>query len=59
MELLRKKFKNLFGVNYNKSAKTCDPCMDACKKVNKKVNGRKLSTVSNNEMKELIKAFSS
>ena len=59
MELLRKKFKNLFGVNYNKSAKTCNPCMDACKKVNKKVNGRKLSTVSNNEMKELIKAFSS
>ena len=59
MELLRKKFKNLFGVNYNKSAKLCNPCMNACKKVNKKVNGRKLSTVSNNEMKELIKAFSS
>ena len=59
MVSLRKKIKNLFDVNYNKSAKTCDPCMDACKKVNKKVNGRKLSTVSNNEMKELIKAFSS
>ena len=59
MALLKKKIKNLFNVNYNKSAKTCNPCMDACKKVNNKVNGRKLSTVSNNEMKELIKVFSS
>ena len=59
MALLKKKIKNLFNVNYNKSAKICNPCMDACKKVNNKVNGRKLSTVSNNEMKELIKVFSS
>ena len=50
--------KNLFEVNYNKSAKPCAPCMDACKKVNNKVNGRELSNVSNNEMKNLIKAFS-
>ena len=51
--------KNLFDVDYNKSAKSCNPCMDACKKVNKKINGRELSDVSNNEMKELIKVFSS
>ena len=59
MELLGKKIKSLFNVDYNKSAKSCNPCMNACKKVNNKVNGRKLSTVSNNEMKELIKVFSS
>ena len=56
--MLRLNKKNLFEVNYNKSAKPCTPCMDACKKVNNKVNGRELSTVSNNEMKNLIKAFS-
>ncbi len=57
MVLLRKKIKDLFYVNYNKSAKLCNPCMDVCKKVSNKVNGRELSTVSNNEMKELIKVF--
>ena len=59
MKLLEKKIKSLFNVNYNKSAKSCNPCMEACKKVDKKINGRELSNVSNNEMKELIKVFSS
>ena len=54
-----KKIKSFFNVNYNKSVSSCNPCMDACKKVNNKINGRKLSNVSNNEMKELIKVFSS
>ena len=58
-EVIRKKIKSLFNVNYNKSAKSCNPCMDACKKVDKKINGRELSDVSNNEMKELVKVFSS
>ena len=55
--LLKKKIKNLFQVNYNKSAFPCNPCLDACKKVNKKINGRKLSTVSNKEIKQLLKVF--
>jgi Fe-S-cluster-containing dehydrogenase component len=59
MVLLEKRIKSLFDVDYNKSAKSCNPCMDACKKVNNKINGRKLSDVSNNEMKELLKVFSS
>ena len=59
MKLLEKKIKSLFDVNYNKSAKSCNPCMNACEKVNNKINGRELSKVSNKEMKELIKVFSS
>ena len=59
MKLLEKKIKSLFNVDYNKSAKSCNPCMQACKKVDKKINGRKLSEVSINEMKELIKVISS
>ena len=51
--------KNLFDVDYNKSAKPCNPCIDACEKVNKKIKGRELSKVDINEMKELIKVFSS
>ena len=59
MMLLKKKIKSLFNVDYNKSAKSCNPCMQACKKVDKKINGRELSDVSKNEMKKLIKVFSS
>ena len=55
MVLLTKKIKSLFHVNYNKSTKPCNPCMNVCKKVNNKINGRELSKVSNNEIKELIK----
>ena len=55
--VIEKKIKNLFQVDYNKSAFSCNPCMDACKKVNKKINGRKLSTVSNKEIKQILKVF--
>ena len=41
--VLLKKIKSLFNVNYNKSAKLCNPYMDVCKKVNKIINGIKLS----------------
>ena len=57
MKLLEKKIKSLFNVNYNKSAKSCNPCMNACKKVNKKINGRELSDINNEEMKKLVKVF--
>ena len=59
MALLTKKIKSLFDVDYNKSTKSCNPCMNVCKKVDKKINGRELSKVTNDEMKELIKVFSS
>ena len=57
--MLKIKIKSLFDVDYNKSTKSCNPCMNVCKKVNNKINGRKLSKVSNNEMKELVKVFRS
>jgi len=53
MKLLKEKIKVLFNVNYNKSASTCNPCMSACKEVDKKINGRKLSNVNNNKMVEI------
>ena len=59
MKLLEKKIKSLFNVNYNNSTRSCNPCMNVCKKVDKKINGRKLSEVSIIEMKELIKVISS
>ena len=55
MELLKKKIKNLFYVNYNKSASSCKPCIKACTQVNKKINGRKLSKIRTKEMIEILK----
>ena len=53
--LLEKKIKSLFNVNYDDSAKSCNPCMNACKQVNRKIKGRKLSNVSIKEMIEILK----
>ena len=50
MVLLEKKIKSLFNVNYNKPAKLCNPRMDVCKKVNKIINGIKLSNININKV---------
>ena len=55
MKLSKKKINSLFNVDYNKPASSCNPCINACKQVNKKINGRKLSNVSNKEMVEIIR----
>jgi len=56
-DIIKKKIKSLFNVNYNNSTKSCNPCMDVAKKVNNKINGRNLSTVSNKEMIKILKDF--
>ena len=42
--------KNLFDINYNNSSKTCEPCLSECKKINNKINNRKLSEIKNEEV---------
>ena len=48
--------KNLFNNNYNNSSadkaslKACDPCATECKKINVKINGRKLSQLKEEEL---------
>ena len=39
--------KNLFEIDYNKSSKACDPCASECKKINLKINNRKLTEIKN------------
>ena len=48
--------KNLFNIDLDKSSdiygsqslKACDPCAAECKKINKKINDRKLSDIKDN-----------
>ena len=49
--------KNLFEIDYNKSSKACDPCALECKKINLKINNRKLSELKNEEASHILKIF--
>ena len=49
--------KNLFDINYNNSSKTCEPCLSECKKINNKINNRKLSEIKNEEVPHILNIF--
>ena len=56
--MLTKKFEpDLLHIDYNKSSKSCDPCALECKKIDKKVNNRKLSDLKDNEVSYILKVF--
>ena len=56
--MVTKKFEpHLLDINYNKSSKSCDPCNLECKKINKKVNNRKLSTLKEEEVSYILNIF--
>tara|TARA_B100000700_G_scaffold293575_1_gene354690 strand:+ start:387 stop:578 length:192 start_codon:yes stop_codon:yes gene_type:complete len=61
------KKKNLFNVDLNNSSevyglqhlqKACDPCAAECKKINKKINNRKLSDIKEDEVSHILSPFS-
>ena len=51
----RKKF--ISDIDYNKSSKACSPCNLECKKIDKRVNNRKLSELSAKEVPHILKVF--
>ena len=56
--MVTKKFEpSLLDIDYNKSSKACDPCFEECKKINKKVNNRRLSEVKNEEVAHILNIF--
>ena len=56
--MVTKKFEpHLLDINYNKSSKSCDPCALECKKIDKKVNNRKLSNLKKDEVSYILKVF--
>ena len=59
--------KNLFDFNKNNSSNasgsqvgqiTCEPCANECKKIEIKINNRKLSDIKHQEIDRLICVFS-
>ena len=56
--MVTKKFEtHLLDIDYNKSSKSCDPCALECKKIDKKVNNRKLSDLKDTEVSYILKVF--
>ena len=51
----KKKFTTDF--DYNKSSKACSPCALECKKIERKVNNRKLSEIKDEEFPHILKVF--
>ena len=59
--------KDLFNFNKNNSSNasgsqvgqiTCEPCANECKKIEIKINNRKLSDIKHQEIDRLISVFS-
>ena len=49
--------KNLFDFDYNNSSKACEPCLLECKKINNKINNRKLSKIKDAEVPHILNIF--
>ncbi len=49
--------QNLFNIDYNKSSKACEPCALECKKIDSKINNRKLTEIKNEEVAHILKVF--
>ena len=56
--MVTKKFEpDLLDIDYNKPSNSCDPCALECKKIDKKVNNRKLSQLKDDEVSYILKVF--
>ena len=57
--------KNLFDINLenstdvygSQSLKACDPCAAECKKIDKKINNRRLSDIKDDEVAHILSPF--
>ena len=45
------------NIDYNKSSKPCPACVSECKKINRRINKRKLSEVRAKEVPHILKVF--
>ena len=54
---MKEKKKFMSNIDFNKSSKACSPCHLECKKINKRLNNRKLSEISTKEFPHILKVF--
>ena len=55
--MLKTKKKFMSDIDYNNSSKSCPQCVEECKKIDKRINKRKLSEIKGNEFPHILKVF--
>ena len=54
---MQEKKKFISEIDLNKSSKACSPCLNEVKKINERVNKRKLEEIKSEEVPHLLKVF--
>ena len=54
---MKEKTKFISDIDYNKSSKPCPACATECKKIDKRINKRKLSEIKTKEVPHILKVF--
>jgi len=54
---VKKEKKFMSEVDLNKSPSACSPCIQECKKINERINKRKLEEIRSKEVPHLLKVF--
>ena len=54
---MKEEKKFMSNIDYNKSSKACSPCNLEMKKINKRINNRKLSEIETKELPHILKVF--
>jgi len=52
---VKKKF--ITDIDYNKSSVGCPACLTECKKIDRRINNRKLSEIKSKEFPHILKVF--
>ena len=55
--MIAEKKKFMSDIDYNKSSKSCPQCAEECKKIDKRMNKRKLSEIDDKEFPHILKVF--
>ncbi|MBD1174514.1 hypothetical protein IDH32_03875 [Pelagibacterales bacterium SAG-MED01] len=54
---MKKQKKFMSEVDLNKSPRACSPCIQECKKINERINKRKMSQIKTKEVPHILKVF--
>ena len=54
---MKQEKKFISNVDYNKSSEACYPCVQECKKIDKRINKRKLSEIKDDDIDHVINVF--
>ena len=54
---MKEEKKFMSNIDLNKSSKACSPCHLETKKINKRINNRKLSEIETKELPHILKVF--